>query len=222
MLRVLTPPTSTLLLDPAEVLARLGAGVDDTAAVTRLVRRASAIIARQLRFDPWYQELEETFDGACDTDLNLTGRPFVRLVSIASGTDDPLIVDEDFAIRRPGRPSGEVHLFRRDTWQLLPVLGDPAPDWTVRYFSGWWLPAMSDGEVVQPADVLTLPDDIAEAAWLVCNERWASDGNDPTIASEAKGGIRIDYRTKGTVAGEQRIIPAEASAILEPYLPLGM
>lgn len=209
-MRIITPPTSTLLLDPEEVLERLKLPESETAAIERLVKRVSAIVAGELKFQPWYQRVEQDFDSECGgVSLNLTGRPFVRLESIAAGEDDPLVEGEDFAIRLTGRLSGEAWLHRPEGWDVFPGF-DVAPDWTANYWHGWWLPKMT-GE--KPADVATLPEDLAEATYIVCRDRRVSDGVNPAIASMGKGSARIEFRRQG-------LIPSEAADILLKYIPI--
>lgn len=214
MLRVVTAPTSTLLLDPVEVRERLGLPEGEATAVERLVRRVSAIVAGQLRFEPWYQRLEERFDGDLGTDLTLSGRPFVRVVSVfARGDDEDLAVEgEDFDVRRTGRRSGEAYIHRPDGWEI--ISGDAlAAAWTVNYWSGWWLPGMSGSK---PADVLALPEDLAEAAWIVCQDRRAADKINPVISSMGKGSARIEFRRRAP----GQVLPDEAEAILCRYAPV--
>lgn len=225
MLRILTKPTSKLYIDPAEVFSRLGASTGEEDAIARLVGRASSILTGQLRFDPWYQELEEGFDSEDSTSLNLSGRPFASLVSVLGPGLDPLVEDEDFAVRYTGRDSGEAYLFRRDSWERV-YSPAPAADWVVTYWAGWWLPLMSG---TRPDEVDPLPDDLAEAAWIVCQDRYGADGYNPVVKSMSKAGAHVEYRDRatslrgvGTTPTQLQALPPEAQMIVDRYAPIGI
>lgn len=229
-LAIITPPTSTLLLDPTEACRRLrpnerkGDPVVDPelAAVTRVVEEISSAIAGRLDFEPWFQVLEESFtfeetggwNGSRTDHLPLEGRPYISIVSCGVPGETPLVLGTDFAIRKTGRRGGDAYLFRPDGWSLSspPWPGGLAYGLVCRYRCGWWLPGMTG---TRPIDVPILPADLALAAWLTFRWRYLGDQLNPQIAEMDKGRVRLKLVNKDPTS-----IPDEADDILKTYRPL--
>jgi len=217
VIKTLTPATSTYLMDPAEAISRLGivSESSEASAATRLVERCSAVLAGELGFNPWYRELEERFEGCLSHDLDLSARPFTLLVSVqASNDEEPLVEDTDFRVIPSDRDSGEVRLWRPCGWSA-PFSAGWAAQWVVQYWAGWWAPGATGD---RPDDAISLPLDIQEACWSMVAWRWSSDAADPTIKSESKGGIRLEYNS----LSPGQVLTPDAMGIVQRYRPIAM
>lgn len=214
-LEVVTAPTSKLLLDPAATTARLKRPVGEQATVQQVIAGVSQFVAGQITYDPWYQELILRFD-AEDLDgppLDLVG-PFVRLVSLVIPGDEPeaLVVGEDFAVRRAGDAAGSALLRRSNGWRAYAWSSGDGYQLEARYFAGWWLPGMTG---TKPADVLTLPEDLAEAAFRLVQLRHSGERVNPSIRTAKKGSVEVEF-WGGAAAGG---LPADVEAVFARYRP---
>jgi hypothetical protein len=242
-IRVTTPPTSTLLMDPAVAGADLN--FEDTsenlAIATKLVTRVSALIATELGFDPAYRLVEEGFAEIQGREIQLAGRPLNTNPAHAVTTvqqpaypiDDPsppppLVYLTDYTVRYAGRRSGEGSIFSANGWppggwdwgRGWPVTTEGAGgvDWLVTYPCGWWLPMMTGSA---PSGVPLLPDDLVQACWSSVQQIYSDQQRDPNVQSIRKADREVTYRkqvpTRNAYGAPERILSNETVELLERY-----
>lgn len=194
MLTAITAPQTKNLMDPATVLARLGLAAGELAVLTDQVAEASGMVARYLRYEPWYATWEETFSGISGDRLYLGARPAWSVQSVAYRDGAAQAVDSyrlergpfgESAIIRAGVTRGfEEWSWMGSGWIESPglVLSGPSvlPDWTVEFTAGWWLEGMTGAP---PAGVDRFPPELERDFLKVVRWLRLTDGGLGSLAS---------------------------------------
>lgn len=215
MLTAIVAPTTSNLMAPETVLARLKLPETELDELTDQVEEASGLVARYLRFRPEYGIWQEAFSGATGDRLYLGARPAWSVLSVEY-RDGTLQASDAYRLERG--PFGESSIHRAGlpwglyddgfsyarAWDLasFSVGGTSVatPDWTVQYSAGWWLEEMGP---TPPAGVERLPPEIrADFLKIV---RWLRSTNShmPGVRRMKDDGAEVEF----FAAGDQDVDP---------------
>lgn len=205
-----TDPNSQLLLDPADLVARLRGLSEDDA--QRLAEEASAEVAGFFGYDLAYRQWEETFDIPCDTGaaflpIYLTARPVAAVSEILDNAGNEAPADSwraDLTTARIYAPAG-APLNLLINWQLGG--GGLLPQWSVFYSAGWWLPLQSGDK---PDGVPLLDPAISRWAFSIARELQAQDGQRGKFQSFEVRGVKGTLRDPRQSASGYTVDPPAA------------
>lgn len=217
-LRLLTPPTSELVLPVETVRDRLGLAPSDDAALTPYVEEASALLAIALRYSPAYAQWEEDIGRTTRDTVYLSARPvwspIVSLLAPGGTSVDASLFDVDFT------RSYVRAIYGNWTWSGSPMIATGTGDswYVIRYWAGWWLDSMT-GE--PPAGVGRLPTALRRAFLSIVRSLWTSDKLSatlpPGISSMSKAGLSVTFAARDESATVMSFLPTDAQAIINAY-----
>lgn len=212
MLTPITPPTTSNLMAPETVLARLKLPESELDELTEQVAEASGLVARYLGFRPEFATWQETFTGVNGDRLYLGARPAWAVTSVTyRGEATPM---DEASYRLDRGPHGESSVIRSglpwgiygsgpffDPW-ISPVLSTSpfVPDWTVQYEAGWWLEEMTG---VPPAGVLLLPAEIKRDFLKIVRWLRQTQSHNANVRAMWDDGAKVEFFEKS----EQDIDP---------------
>lgn len=187
-----TDPSSDLLLDPADLVARLKVSADDA---QRLAEEASAEVSGFFGHPLAYRAWEETFDASTETGapglpLYLTARPVVAVAEILDGGGSTIPADS-YRVEPSAARISTPAAYQRSILVNWGLGGGAPAAWTIGYTAGWWLPLMSG---TRPAGVPLLDASIARWAFSIARELQAQDGQRGKFASFEVRGVKGTLR----------------------------
>lgn len=209
MLTSIIAPTTSNLMAPETVLARLKLPESALEELTEEVAEASGLVARYLRYRPEYGTWQETFSGVASDLLYLGARPAWSVES-ATYYDGTVLASDVYRLDRG--PFGESSIQRLtgtsystsipwSSWaSFQSMLPSPTPDWTVQYTAGWWLEEMGP---TPPAGVDPFPPELQRDFLRILRWLRASNSYIPGVRRMKDDGAEVEF----FAAGEQDVDP---------------
>lgn len=216
----LSPPASSLLLDPTALRTRLaGAGIavsaDDAASLAAM---ASAETAAVLGYDPAYQPWRQTYGSTSSPYLYLTPRPVRAITTAVDGAGTALgaasyrLEDQRLA-RGPYGWQSSGSWPTPDSWPVLTGADVSAPDWSVDFTAGWWLPGWDPED--NEDSIPILDGSITDYAYQVAK---AAQFRGETYGAEEMEirGMKLKMRGATAIGRNQQAAVMSAGYIVEP------
>jgi hypothetical protein len=218
-LRLVTPPTTELILPVVTVRDRLGLAPSDDTALTPYVEEASALLAVALRYSPAYAQWEEDIGRTTRDTVYLSARPvwspIVSLLAPGGNSVEAGLFDVDFT------RSLVRAIYGNWTWSGSPMIalsGNGDSWYVIRYWAGWWLESMTGSP---PAGVGRFPTSLRRAFLSIVRSLWTSDKLSatlpPGIASMSKAGLSVTFAARDESASIMSLLPPDAQAIVNAY-----
>jgi hypothetical protein len=217
-LRLVTAPTSELILPVETVRERLGLAESDEDALAPYVEEASALLAVALRYSPAYAQWEEDIGRTRRDTVYLSARPvwspIVSLLAPGGSTVEATTYEVDYSRALVRSLHGSW------SWSGSPMIVSTNPDfwYVIRYWAGWWLETMTG---TPPAGVSRLPLPLRRAFLSIVRSLWTSDKLSatlpPGIASMSKAGLSVTFAAPDESAAVLSFLPHDAQAIINAY-----